>query len=109
MKKESEEGASKTTETAGAPVDTPKIEITVDEPKESGNQSTFDSELQKEFKTEVCDSGISDTSPDEFEYEFDINRYFNTKIQLNMGRPAEPEEVAPDDEVRITALLFTGV
>lgn len=108
MKKESEEVARKTAETADVPVDTPKIEITVDEPKETGNQSTFDSELQKEFKPEVCDSGISDTSNDEFEYEFDINRYFNTKIQLNMGRPAEPEEVAPDDEVRMTALLCLG-
>lgn len=51
-----------------------------------------------QVKSDISDSGISDTD-EEFEYEYDINCYFNTKIQLNMGRPAKPEEIAPDDEV----------
>ena len=72
-------------------------EIKVDEPTENETAAEA-TELKSEVKTGLSDSGISDNEQDG-EYEFDLNRYFNTKIQLNMGRPALPEETALDDEV----------
>ena len=48
------------------------------------------------------DSGISGVGDDEDDDENDdyVAKLFNTKIKLNMGRPALPEELAPTDEVK---------
>lgn len=92
MKKESE---VKTEDGKDSDVKATTPEIKVDQVPDSESPST---ESQGIAHTELSDSGISDNDQD-FEYEFDINRYFNTKIQLNMGRPARTDEIAEDDEV----------
>ncbi|XP_052795206.1 transcription initiation factor TFIID subunit 1-like [Mya arenaria] len=88
------------------PAVTPPVEIKVESETtgtsvedikvESAEGSMNSSPLEvKDVAGSSSDSGIS---LDEEDYETYMSRVFGTKIRLNLGRPAKPEEAAPDDE-----------
>ncbi|XP_053398607.1 transcription initiation factor TFIID subunit 1-like isoform X2 [Mercenaria mercenaria] len=77
---------------------TSDIEIKVEEPSEAGSQENKDMETSGS-QEDKSDSGISGVGDDEEEdYDDYVAQLFGTKIKLNMGRPALPEEMAPSDE-----------
>ncbi|XP_060584432.1 transcription initiation factor TFIID subunit 1-like isoform X2 [Ruditapes philippinarum] len=74
------------------------IEIKVEEPPEARNQDIKDVEMTGS-QEDKSDSGISGVGDDDDDEDDDyVAQLFNTKIKLNMGRPALPEELAPSDE-----------
>lgn len=76
------------------------IEIKVEPVQEAGDHSMDVLPPVSVGADEKSDSGISGSGDDDDSEDYDdyVAKMFGTKIKLNMGRPARPEEMALDDE-----------